>query len=99
MQLSDVIKVVKDNKLSKEQLEQYFDMVSALSAELLMEISELEKQEALYMDSKSKDESVASKKVSWKGSTGGQRLIVLKRYVEASKILLRSIKNKIYAKL
>ena len=99
MQLKEVIEVVKDTELSKEQLEKYFDLVSALSAELLLEISELEKEEALFMDCKALNDSVASVKVKWRGSTPGQRLIGLKRYLEACKILLRSIKNKIYAKL
>lgn len=99
MQLLEVINIVKDDKLTKEQLEQYFDMVSALSAQMLMEMSELEKEEALFMDAKNKEESVANRKVSWKGTQSGQRLIVLKRYNEATRILLRSIKNKIYAKL
>lgn len=99
MQLKDVIKIVKDQNLSKEQLEHYFDMVSVLLAELLIEMSKLEKEEALFMNAKSKEESVANRKVSWKATTGGQRLIVLKNYKDASKILLNSIKNKIYAKL
>jgi hypothetical protein len=99
MQLKDVIKTVKEDKLSKEQLEQYFDMVSALSAEMLLEISTLEKEEALFMDGKDDKESVANRKVAWKATQSGQRLIMLKRYNEATKILLRSIKNKIYARL
>jgi hypothetical protein len=99
MQLVDVIKVVKDENLPKEQLERYFDLVSVLSSEILMEISELEKEEAMFMNDKGKDESVANRKVSWKATKSGQRLIVLKRYNESARILLRSIKNKIYAKL
>lgn len=99
MKLAEVIQVVKDENLSKEQLEQYFDMVSALLAQLLMDMSELEKKEALFMLSEAQNGSVASVKVKWRGSTEGQKLIGLKRYAEACKVLLRSIKNKIFSKL
>ena len=44
-----------------------------------------------------KEKTVASKKVAWKATKSGQRLIVLKRYCLATKELLNSLKSRLYS--
>lgn len=97
--LIEVIKKVREQNLTKTELENYFDEISVLLAEMLIEASELEKDEALFLASREQGESVISKKVEFKATAGGQRLIVLKRYISATKTLLASIKNRIYSNL
>lgn len=86
---------VKEKSLSKDQLENYRDEMSQLFAEMQMEMAELEKEEAVYMSDN--EGTVASKKVSWKATEKGQRLIILKRYCLATKELLNSLKSRLYS--
>lgn len=95
MELKELIKAVKEKELSKEQIEQYGDQMSELFAEMQLEMAELEKEEALFMD-KSDLDSVAQVKVAWRATPGGQRLIVLKRYCLATKEVINSLKSRTY---
>jgi len=98
MKLTELITAVKDENLSKEQLEDYFSVACQLRTEISMRLADLLKKEALFMANKSEG-SVASKKVAWKGSEDGQRLIELKSYSAAIKSMLDGLKNRIYSKL
>lgn len=98
MKLHDLIIAVREENLSKDQLEGYRTQMSDLFAQMQLEMADLEKQEALFMSEKDfQDESVASRKVKWKATGGGQRLIVLKRYCLATKELLNSLKSRLYS--
>lgn len=96
MKLQDAIKAVREENLTKTQLEDYHSQMSLLLAEMQIEASEIEKDEALFLADRNVGESVISRKVSWKATPQGQRLIVLKRYISAVKTLLGSIKNRLY---
>lgn len=95
--LPEVIAKVKQGNLTKTELESLFDMTSVLLAELQVEASELEQEEALFLSTRENGESVISRKVEWKATQAGKRLIVVKRYISAVKTLLGSIKNRIYS--
>lgn len=97
--LSEVIAKVKQGNLTKTELESLFDMTSVLLAELHVEASELEQEEAMFLAGRENGDSVISRKVEWKSTQAGKRLIVVKRYISAVKTLLGSIKNRIYAQL
>lgn len=97
--LIEVIKKVREQNLTKTQLENYYDELSILLSELNLEAGDLEKEEALFLANRENTESIASRKVAWKSTTAGQRLIVVKRYISAVKSLLSSVKNRIYSNL
>lgn len=99
MTLQDLIISIKEKNLSKEQLEKYADELSSLFAQMTLETAELEKEEALFMaqaEEKGKETSVAQKKINWKATKSGQRLILLKRYLLATKELINSLKSRTY---
>jgi hypothetical protein len=96
MTLSELIIAVNEKNLSKEQLEAYADQITNLYATMLLETAELEKEEALFMANADKDESVAKGKVMWKATPSGQSLIVLKRYLVATKELINSLKSRTF---
>jgi len=104
MTLNELIISVKEKNLSKEQLEQYADELSNLFSQMQLEMADLEKAEALFMASNNsitingeeKDLTVAQKKINWKATKEGQRLIVLKRYSLACKEMLNSLKSRTY---
>ena len=95
--LKDLIVSVKEKNLSKDQLEGYRDQLSGLYAEMQLEMAEIEKEEALFLDSKEEKQSVAEIKIKWKATEKGQREIMLKRYCLATKELLNSLKSRLYS--
>lgn len=99
MTLKELIIAVKEKNLSKDQLESYRDEMSQVFADMQLEMADLEKEEALFMDSTSigSEWTVARKKVAWKGTGAGLRLIVLKRYCLATKELLNSLRSRLYS--
>lgn len=97
MTLADLIIAVKEKNLDKDQLENYRNDMSDIFAHMQWEMAELEKEEALYMNGKAPEESVANRKITWKATPSGQRLIVLKRYCLATKELLNSLKSRLYS--
>lgn len=96
MTIPELIEAVKEEKLSKEQLEGYQTQISYLFQRMQVEIADLEKKEAMFMGNKTTEDSVATMKVYWKATPEGQRLIELKRYTLALKEMLNSLKSRIY---
>ena len=96
--LTDLIVAVKEQNLDKDALEDYRDQMSHIYADMQFEMASIEKSEALFMDSVDlKDMSVAGRIIKWKATALGLRLIVLKRYVIATKEILISLSSSIYS--
>jgi len=93
--LQQLIQAIKEEKLNKEQLEQYSDQLVLLFAEMQEELATLEKQEALFM-AKDIDKSVAQRKIEWKATREGQRLIELKRWSVSCSKIISSVKNRVF---
>ena len=96
MELKDLILAVREQNLTKTELEGYCDQLAGLLAQMEMEMADLEKEEALFMNGKADGQSVADRKVSWKATQSGQRLIVLKRYARATNTMVNSVKRRLY---
>ena len=58
MTLNELITAVKEENLSKDALERYRDQLSGLYAQMQMEMADLEKCEALYMEKDFGDEKI-----------------------------------------
>lgn len=95
MKLNELIVAVKEKNLSKDQLEAYRDAMAQVFAEMKIEYAELEKSEALYINSEEGSET--AKKNRWRATQKGQRMIELKRYCEALNKLLDSLKSRLYS--
>lgn len=96
MKLDELIIAVKEERLQQGQLEKYHDNLSQLFVDMQMEIADIEKLEAIYMNGKSDTESIANRKVTWKATDKGQRLIELKRYSLATKEMINSLKSRTF---
>lgn len=96
MKLLDLLKAVREENLSKEQLESYRDQLASLAADIQLQLGEYQKEEAMFMGMDT-GESVAAKKVAWKSTEEGQRLIELKNYSTSAKIVLRSLRDRLYS--
>ena len=96
MKLEEALKMVREENLTKTQLEDYHTKITDLFIQLQLECADKEKEEALFMSKKEPHDSVAQMKIFWRASAGGQRLIVLKRYISATSKMLDSIKRRLY---
>lgn len=98
MTITELITKVQDQSLSKEQLEDYFSDVSILATKLNLHLGELEKEEAIFIES-SPEKTNAAKEMKWDVTESGQKLIEYKRKLKAVEHLIKNIKSRIYSKL
>jgi len=94
----ELLEAIKDENLSKEQLEDYYTKICQLRSDLSLAIAELVKKEAVFMGEPS-EKSVASIKIDWKKTAEGQKLIEYKGLYGALSNAKDGIKNRIYSKL
>ena len=96
MTLGELLQKVKEQNLTKTELEQYRDELARLFAELQLEMSDLEKDEAIFMSERADGETAISRRITWKATQGGLRLITLKRYASATKTMMTSLRDRLY---
>lgn len=94
--LTQLFETVKEENLTKTDLEKLHQSLVALFAGIHLETAELEKEEALYLD-KFTEETDAARKRKWRATPSGQRLIELKHMSKATEKVLSSIKSRLYA--
>lgn len=97
MNLLGILQEIKEQNLSKGQLETLEQRLSALYAEYQLEIADLKKERALYFLERQKPEvSDVSIRRLWDAGTNGQRLIECEHSVKAVAKMLSSIKSRIF---
>ncbi len=96
MELTEALKKIREENLTKSQLEDFRNQLSLLLSEMQVEMAELEKEEAIYMNAKGDNETAINRKITWKGQPQGLRLITLKRHASAVKVMLSSLKDRLY---
>lgn len=94
--LVSIIAAVKDKSLTKDQLEAYRDDLANITALLFLEMADLEKSEAIFPQ-KDEQETESARKRRWKQTEQGQRQIVVKNYIRASKEIIASLKSRLYS--
>lgn len=108
MTLLELLQAVKEERLTKMELEDLHTKFTNLYGEMQMEMAFLEKAEAMYFlenkvtlntDKGPKDRSDVEIKRMWRGTLEGQRLIELDRWAKACEKQLSSLKNRIYSLL
>lgn len=94
--LQQLIESVKEEGLTKDQLEQYHTEITYLDNLMRMELAPIEKLEAQYMGIDVPEKSVAKSKTEWRATEKGQRQIELNHYLKVTPKLLQSIKTRLY---
>lgn len=98
IQLIELIKQVKEQNLTKDKLEEYSSMLDILSAELELELAEIEKQGALFL-AECGEKTRAGATTKWEASEAGQKERTLKGNLRAISKLSSSVKTRIYQRL
>ncbi len=93
--LKELITAVKEKKLTRPQLEEYSDALAELYAEMLIELAEIEKKEAIFIYD-SEEKTAVAKKNAWKVTPEGQREILIKRYMGACSKMISSVKSRVF---
>lgn len=96
MTLVEMLRAVREENLTKTDLEKYHTTLSGLYGDIQIEIAALKKEKAIF-EASDPNKSVAKMKVEWKATEKGQRLIELEGYARATSTQLRSLKNRLYA--
>lgn len=96
MQLLDLFQAVKEENLSKDQLEHYHKEISELYSQMHLEVGQLKKRRGMYMLAHPELTAAAMKRL-FDGSEDGQRLIELESYVRATSAQLRSLKSRLFS--
>lgn len=95
MTIIELIQKVKDQNLTKDQLEHYRDDLAGVTAQMYLETATLEKSMAIYLDT-SEEVTDAAKKRKFNVTPEGQRLLELKSYIRSATIMLSSLKSRLY---
>ena len=95
MTIKDLALKIKEENLTKDMLEKYNIELTSLYAEMELNLAEIEKKEAIYLnDSEEKTRNGAERK--WYAMPEGQEQITLKHNIRALSKLLSSIKHRLY---
>ncbi len=95
MTLIELIKSIREDKLTKQQLEDYHTYLSTLYAEMADRLGDLEKAEAIFMAS-CEEKTRARAEIIWNGTAEGLEEIGLKRKIKAVEKLGSSVKHRIF---
>lgn len=101
MKLIDLLQAVKDENLSLEAIERYRDEMVHLHSAMQIELADIEKAEALFIDAyhindSSKEATEAERKRKWKATEQGQRQILINRYIKVVVKEIDSLKSRVY---
>lgn len=97
--LQELMVIVKEKDLSKEQLESYYTDLCNLKAQLNQTFAQLKKEEAMFLVNRQDGESVASVKIRWFATEHGQKKIDIEWDIKTIATLLDSVKTRIYSLL
>lgn len=96
-QLLDLLEKVRDENLGLDMLEKYRDQLIHLHSMMQIELSDVEKAEAITLASATEEETDAARKRKWRATEKGLRQIELNRYIKATLKECDSLKNRIFA--
>ncbi len=94
--LTEILDIVKDENLSLEQIERYRDALVHLHSLMQLELAEIEKAEAHFIDTFDAEVSNAARKVKWKVTEKGQRQIEINRFIKVAVKEIDSLKSRVY---
>lgn len=93
--LKDLLLNVKEQNLSREQLEAYRDEIVTLYVQLKWELAEITKKKAIYLVTEA-GKTLTETKRNWEATKEGQRELELKQYDGAIREVLASLKSRIF---
>lgn len=94
--LHDLFLAVKENNLSKDQLEGLHKEMSEVKADKLLQLADVEKKKAVFMLQDPEKTGIAKKR-AWDGSPDGLIEIDLKAQIRAITTHLKSLQSRLYS--
>ena len=93
--LLTLFQAVKEESLTKDQIESYHKELSELYALMHIELGEIKKRKGMYMLPNPELSGVAINR-KWAGTNDGQREIELKSYIKATSTILSSLRSRLF---
>ena len=97
-QLQDLLLKVREENLTKFQLEEYFAKLSNYLSDLHITLADLEKKEAMFMINDPEKTDALMKRL-WRGSEDGLRKIEIVGLIRATRTQLNGLKARIFQTL
>ena len=97
MNLVELLDAVRDENLSREQIEDYRDKLIHVHTKMQWELADIEKEEARFIYSRPQEVPNVQHKAAWKATEKGQRQIELNRFLKAVVKEIDSLKSRIYS--
>ncbi len=97
MKLTELATKIKDQNLTKTELEHLHSELCNLKAELHLELATLKKEKAMYLIGREVGESMASREASWSATERGQRKFEVEGYISSVKMWVESIKSRLFS--
>lgn len=94
--IAQVAKSLREDKLSRDQLEDLFNSLSSLYAEMEIRMGELEKEEAIFLN-ECGEKTRAGAEMKFNATEKGQESITLKHNLRALSKLISSVKHRVIA--
>ena len=94
--LREVIEAVKEENLTKSDLEKYHLTLTNIYSLIVTRKADLEKAEALFLNEK--EGSEATRKRMWKATKEGQELITITAQKSVASKWLQSVTSRLYAR-
>ena len=95
MKLQELFAKIKEDSLTKEQLEHFHREMSEVYAMMHLELGDIKKRKAMFMLTDPEKTAVAKSR-EWGGTQDGQREITLKSYIKATSTHLSSLRSRLY---
>jgi hypothetical protein len=93
--ISELAKSIKEENLSKDQLEHYYTELTSLSADMELSLADLKKAEAIFLNESGEKTRAGAERI-WKATEKGQEQISLTGNIRAIDKLRSSIKSRMY---
>lgn len=97
MTLLELLDAVRDENLSREQIEKYRDDLIHVHTKMQWELADIEKEEAKFIYSKPQEIPDVKHKREWRATEKGQRQIELNRYLKSVVKEVDSLKSRIFS--
>ena len=92
--ISQLAKSIKEQNLSRDQLENYFTELSSLYAEMEIRMGELEKEQAIFLN-ECGEKTRAGAETKWDATSKGQESITIKHNLRALSKLISSVRHRV----
>lgn len=97
LRFNELGEAVKDESLTKSQLENLHTELCNVKALLHQELAKLKKEKAMFLAKREAGQSIASRDADWSATPSGQRKFDVEADISSAKLWIESLKVRLYS--